>query len=111
MAEITDLVTRTLERVGVQSAWETVSAGDQNKALQALKSVHYDLSGKGLLLWSVNDIPEEITEPYVLMAAWYAGDDFGFPQDPSKTYDLGLRLVRQYTSVPKPDTPVEAEYF
>jgi hypothetical protein len=111
MAEITELVTRTLEKVGIQSAWETVSAADQNKALQALKSAHFDLSGKGLLLWSVNDIPEELEEPYVLMAAWYAGDEFGFPQDPLKTYELGLRLVRQYTCVPKPVTPVEAEYF
>jgi hypothetical protein len=110
MAELSDLVTRTLEKVGIQSGFETVSADDQEKALTSLRSAHSELSTENLLRWSVNDIPTELEEPYVMMAAWYAGPDFGFPVDIA-VHELGLRQIRKYAMTPKASTPVEAEYF
>lgn len=110
MTAITDLRTRTLEKVGVQADWETPSANDMGKALQALKSAHNELAIEDLLLWTMNDIPEALEEAYVMMAAWYAGPEFGFPVDIT-IHELGLRMVRKYAMTRKPITPVEAEYF
>lgn len=110
MADITALIQRTLEKVGLEGATETLSSEDRAKALTALKSAHYEFSGEGVLRWTMSDIPSEIEEGYVMVAAFYVAPDFGFMADINLKL-AGMKLVRAYAMTPKADAPAPAEYF
>lgn len=110
MADITLLVGRALEKIGVEGATETPSDADTDKALIGLKSAHYELVTEGLTRWTMSDIPSELEEPYVMMAAFYIAPDFGMPADINMKL-LGMKMVRSYIMTPKADAPAPADYF
>jgi hypothetical protein len=77
----------------------TPSGDDLAKGLEKLQAVHYTLRSQGLVRWTLNDIPEEVQEAYVLMGAALAAQDYGAPADPSWGI-AGLRMVQTHVHVP-----------
>jgi len=110
MTDLSSLIDRTLEKVGFEGASETISDSDSDKALLGLKSAHYELDSEGLLRWTMSDIPSVLEEPYVMLGAYYIGDDFGMPQS-DKIYLRAMKQIRAYVMVDSASAPVPTENF
>lgn len=110
MADIYNLTDKVLQRLGVLGAEETASDVDKDKALEGLKSAHYALSGEDLLRWTMSDIPNEMTDPYVSLAAFNIKNDFN-AQVGAEIPALAMKQVRNYVMAIKADAPAPAEYF
>jgi hypothetical protein len=57
------------------------------------------LRAQGLVRWTLNDIPVDAQEGYILCAAALAGPEYGAPTDPS-WFTAGLRIVQTAVHVP-----------
>lgn len=109
MATISDLAKRTLQKLQVLAAGETPEAEDQELVVNKLRAVHAYLREEGLLRWTMQDIPDYAEEPYVMMAAFLAQEDFGRTVLPAN-WSGGLSLIQSAVSLPSTG-PVRAEYF
>ena len=110
MADITTLKSRTLEKIGFEGASETVSDSDSDKALIGLQSAHYELNTEGLLRWTMNDIPSQLEEPYVMLAAYNIGGEFGLPQSDT-LYLKAMKQIRAFVMTEKSSQPAPSESF
>lgn len=93
----------------VLGADETPDAADLQKAAEKIRAVHASLKVKRLLRWTLANIPDYAEEPYVLMAAFMAADDF---QVAAKTewYLQGLAQFQEAANLPA-SGPTQTEYF
>lgn len=109
MATISDLAKRTLQKLQVLAAGETPSAEDQELVVTKLMAVHAYLRKEDLLRWTVQDIPDYAEEPYVMMAAFLAAEDFGRVVS-AANWQGGLSLIQSAVALPNTG-PVRTEYF
>jgi hypothetical protein len=85
-----------------------LSADDQ--AQQAVMDVHNDLVARGLARWTSWDIPEAVSESYVVLAADMLGPLFGAQTDRADAA-AAKRSLYQYIALPSSGERVPAEYF
>jgi hypothetical protein len=78
---------------------EAATPDDLAKAVEKLKAAHFALRAQGLTRWTLQDIPPEVQEAYVLLGAALAAADYGAPADPG-WWPAGLRLVQTAVHVP-----------
>lgn len=76
MATLNQLGTRVLQKLKVVAANEAPDAADLQKAVEKVKAAHYAFGVQELVQWTLNDIPPYAEEPYVMMGAFLAADDF-----------------------------------
>jgi hypothetical protein len=88
-----------LHKLKVLDPRQTASADKLAKAVEKLQAAHYLLRAQGLVRWTLNDIPEEVQEAYVMCAAALAADDYGAPAN-SSWWSAGQRMVQTYVHVP-----------
>jgi hypothetical protein len=86
-----------------------VLSADDN-AQQAVQAVHDDLVMRGIARWTVFDIPDALTDPYVTLAADALAPLFGGDTDPKDTQDAMVAIYR-YTALPSSGETVPATYF
>jgi hypothetical protein len=98
-----------LHKLKVLDPSQAASASKLVKALEKLSAAHYALRAEGLVRWTLQDIPEEVQEAYVMLAAALAADDYGAPANPGWGPG-GLRMVQAFVHVPI-GGPVRAENF
>jgi hypothetical protein len=94
-----ELATRVLHKLKVLDPSQAASASKLAKALEKLSAAHYALRSQGLVRWTLQDVPEEVQEAYVMLAASLAADDYGAPANPGWGQS-GLRMVQTYVHVP-----------
>lgn len=109
MATINDLAKRVLQKLQVLAAGETASAEDQELIVTKLKAVHEYLRTEDLLRWTWQDLPAYAEEPYVMMAAFLAQEDYGRAVLP-QNWSGGLTLIQSAVARPVAGS-VRAEYF
>lgn len=110
MADIYNLTDKVLQRLGVLGAEETSSDVDKDKALEGLKAAHYALSGEDLLRWTMSDIPDEMIDAYVSIAAFNVKNDFNAPVG-AEIVGIAMKQVRNYVMAVKADAPAPVEFF
>jgi hypothetical protein len=88
-----------LHKLKVLDPSQAASASKLAKALEKLSAAHYALRAQGLARWTINDIPPEVQEAYVLLAASLAADDYGAPVN-SAWGPMGLRMIQVFIHVP-----------
>jgi hypothetical protein len=85
-----------------------LSSDDQ--ARQAVMDVHNDLVARGLARWTSFDIPEAVSDPYVVLAADMLGPLFNVQTDRADAA-AAKRSLYQYIALPSSGERVAAEYF
>lgn len=83
MATRFDLAKRALIEATVLAAGEDASADDQQLAETKFNAVHASLRQRGLLRWTMDDIPDWAEEPLVQMTASLLRVPFGLPPNES----------------------------
>ena len=79
-------------------------------AEQKVRSVHASLDARGMVRWSLYDLPDYAEEPYVLIAASWLAPEVDVKPDP--TWEARAeRDIRRYTTVRTQYEPVQASYF
>lgn len=89
-----------------------VMAGATGQAMaeEKVRGVHSDLDARGLTRWTLNDIPDYIEEPYVMIAAARLAPEVGQPSLPGMSLE-GERMIRRLIALSSSGTPVQAVYF
>jgi hypothetical protein len=85
-----------------------LSANDQ--ATDAVQGVHNDLLARGIARWSSLDIPEQVGDAYVLLAANQLAPLFDKPFSPVFDQQAN-RALAQYVSLPSSGERVQMEAF
>lgn len=94
MATVTELARRVLGKLKVLDAVETPAAADLAKAEEKVRAAHALLKAEGLLRWTLADIPDYAEEPYVLLGAFLAADDFATLKEPDWLV-IGMRQIQR----------------
>lgn len=105
-----DLAERALLEIGVLAAGETASAEDQSLAEMKFDAVHASLGARGLLRWTLSDIPIWAEEPLVQMTAALLLKPFGMQPDDSG-WTGGEAEIRRCIQVDWTGGPTEFESF
>jgi len=79
-------------------------------ATDAVQGVHDDLAMRGLVRWSVFDIPTAVADQYVLLAANALAPLFGVPVN-QRDDAQAMRGIAQYIALPTSGETIRAEYF
>ena len=98
------LANRLLVKLQVRDkADPPVAAGDADfdKAVEKLRAAHGVFKGEGLVRWTLEDIPEDVQEGYVLMGAALGGDDFAAAAPNPAWAQMGMRIVQAYAHIPR----------
>jgi hypothetical protein len=86
-----------------------VLSADTN-AQQAVQAVHDDLVMRGIARWTVQDIPDALSDPYATLAADALAPLFGGDTDPNDTRDAMVAIYR-YIALPSSGETVSVAYF
>jgi hypothetical protein len=86
-----------------------VLSADTN-AQQAVQAVHSDLVMRGIARWSIQDIPDPLSDPYATLAADALAPLFGGDTDPNDTRDAMVAIYR-YVALPSSGETVSVAYF
>jgi hypothetical protein len=86
-----------------------VLSADTN-AQQAVQAVHDDLVMRGIARWSIQDIPDPLSDPYATLAADALAPLFGGDTDPKDTADAMVAIYR-YVALPSSGETVSTAYF
>lgn len=105
---LTDLAIRTLRKMQVLGQDQTPSPGDLQLAKDKVRAAHAMLRVKGLLRWTLSDIPDFAEEPYAMLAAMLAASDFQVAI--RQEWALGLSLIEEGINMPSTGT-TPTEYF
>jgi len=79
-------------------------------AEQAAFSVHRDLASRGLVRWSVFDLPPAAENPYVMLAAYQLAPLFGEKPDRADVIEAERSIYRMI-ALPSSGERVRAEFF
>lgn len=109
MATLNELGTRVLQKLRVLAANEAPASADLLKAVEKIKAAHYAFGVQQLVRWTLNDIPPAAEEPYVMMGAYLAANDFESQADPVWPVMSTTELQRMANLPALAVTP--AEYF
>jgi hypothetical protein len=82
----------------------------QDYANDAVMAVHNDLSARGLVRWSVWDLPGAAEEPYVMLAANRLAPLFDKPANPADDVAANIALARMI-ALPTSGETVAVNYF
>lgn len=99
-------------QAGMERVRALVMGGVAGQALaeQKVRAVHSRLDAMGRARWSLYDLPQEIEQPYVDMAAFWLAPEFGIKADPS-WWALADMDITRIISLPSRNQPVQADYF
>jgi hypothetical protein len=79
-------------------------------AIAAVMAVHNDQVMRGRARWSSQDIPDSLSQPYVMLAAALCAPEFDRKADPLDM-QLAETAISRYIALPTSGEPVEATYF
>lgn len=105
-----ELAARILHKLRVLDPQEPAEPDDLAKAVEKLEAAHALLRAEGLVRWTLQDIPPEAQEAYVLCGAALASSDYASPVDTSTFFAAGRRMVQTAIHVPI-GGPTSAECF
>jgi hypothetical protein len=80
------------------------------EAERAIMSVHQDLAMRGMVRWTVFDIPPAVEGAYIYMAANDLAPTFGAAPNPADDV-WAERAIHRYIALPTSGERVPAEYF
>lgn len=79
-------------------------------AADAVMDIHRDLAARGLVRWTVWDIPDGVSGAYVSLAAGMLAPQFAERADPREMRAAEVAILR-YIALPTSGEQVRAEYF
>lgn len=88
------LATAALVELGVIASDETPSAPDQALALAKVQAIHASLAAQALVWWTVDAIPQAISEEVTKLSALVMASSFGKQADPQLVNFLEARIRR-----------------
>lgn len=108
--KLEDLAVRVLEKLGVLAAGETAEAADLKKAQEKLVAAHAAIVARSLNRWTTHNLPVEVHEPYVSLAAVLVAPDYG--RTPSGDWWIwGMSEIATAASTRISQGAIPAEYF
>lgn len=88
------LATSVLLKLSIIAADETPSALDQAEALARVKATHDILAGTDSITWTVDAVPANVADFYIIMAAQLTAPQFGKPAS-MEAFNAAQAMVRQ----------------
>ena len=79
-------------------------------ATEAVMAVHADLAARGKTRWTSFDIPQEVEQPYVLLAAFRLGPEFDRQVSPNDVV-MAEKALARIIALPTSGERVKAQYF
>lgn len=110
MATRFDLAKRALIEIGALAAGEDADADDQQLAETKFNAVHASLGARGLLRWTLSDIPAWAEEPLVQMTASLIRKPFGMSPD-EDAWISGELEIRRCIQIDWDGGPTQFEGF
>lgn len=104
------LASRLLHKLQVLDRAADADADDLDKALEKLRAAHGVFKSEGLVRWTLEDIPEDVREGYVLMAAALGADDFACAAPNPAWAQMGMRVVQAYVHIPRSGPRIPVDY-
>lgn len=95
------LASRLLHKLQVLDKAEAASGADLDKALEKLVAAHGVFKSEGLVRWTLEDIPVEVQEGYLLMAGALGADDFASAVNGANWPVMGMRILQAYVHIPR----------
>ena len=102
------IATNMLVELGVIASDETPIASDQALALAKVNAVHDSMVAQAFVRWSVNAIPQAVSEEYTKLAALFAASSFGKQGDPQMLPVLEQRVRKVAMVMQAPDEAFDA---
>lgn len=87
------LATSVLIKLAVVAPEETPVAQDQAEALARVSAVHDILAGADYVTWSLNNVPANVADFYIVMAAQLTAPQFGKPAN-MEAFTAAQNMVR-----------------
>lgn len=110
MATQADLAVRVLRKIRRLGTNQTAQPEDIVIVLDKLKAVHASLKKDERVRWTISQMPEGAEEPYVCMAAFLVGSEFGASIS-KDAWDWGEREITSLINVKKSDDPTRMDFF
>ncbi|HEY2616149.1 MAG TPA: hypothetical protein VGI78_02315 [Acetobacteraceae bacterium] len=104
------LASNALVELGVIASDETPSASDQALALARVLSVHEAMVAQGFVPWSINAIPQAVSEEYSRIAGLQLASAFGKQGDPQMVTVLEQRVRKVAMVLQAPDEAAQAVF-
>lgn len=95
------LASRLLHKLQALDREAAAEGADLEKALEKLVAAHGVFKSEGLVRWTLEDIPVEVEEGYVLMGAALGADDFAAAAPNPAWGQMGMRIVQAYVHIPR----------
>ena len=102
------LATGALVELGVIASEEAPSETDQALAMAKLSAMHASLAANAGVWWTVDGVPEAVSEEYIKMTAVVLASSFGKQADPKLVSLLETRVRRIALVLSSPSIAVEA---
>jgi hypothetical protein len=102
------LATNALTELGVIASDETPAAPDQALALAKVNAAHRSLVANADVRWTVDTVPEAVSEEYSRLAALHAASSFGKQVDPQMLPMLEGRVRKVAMIMQAPDEAATA---
>jgi hypothetical protein len=84
--------------------------GEPDHAAGVVRDVHMNLAARGLVRWSLDDIPPAAEDPYVMMACSNMAPEYGLPEIKGDN-EQAMRAFAQIIALPSSGERTPAEYF
>jgi hypothetical protein len=97
------LATNALTELGVIASDETPIASDQALALAKVQAAHDSLVANADVRWTVDAVPQAVSEEYTRLAALHAASSFGKQVDPAMLAMLEGRVRKVAMIIQAPD--------
>lgn len=106
-------------KAGDLGSYQALEARARNMALilsaqvvaeECVMAVHAQLDAMGLMRWSVFDIPDAVSEAYVMRAAAMLAPQFGKAVDPQANIE-SVRAFARFTALAASGAPTPADYY
>ena len=73
---------------------------DFDVAVQKIRAAHGVFKAENLVRWTLEDIPEDVQEAYVMMGAALGAEDFSAAAPNPAWPQMAMRLVQAYVHIP-----------
>jgi hypothetical protein len=98
---LNELASRLLHKLQVLDRAEAAAGADLDKAIEKLRAAHGVFKSEGLVQWTLQDIPEDVEEGYLMMAAALGADDFAAAAPNAAWPQMAMRILQAYVHVPR----------
>ena len=99
MPTTAELAKRVLKRIGALDAGENQTAAESQDVTEIMQSVYSELLERGIIDWTLTDMPTRYEDPFICVVAARVAPDFGLDSPDVQTRGVdGMRRLYQLTT-------------